>query len=77
MSSPLLNRIIELAAHRTGQEVREVSPQQSLDDLGADSLDVAEFAMDLEDLLGLSFADEEHQRLMETPLITLSQDLAP
>jgi acyl carrier protein len=48
-----------LAATHTGKEVKELTPTSRLtQDLGADSLDVAELTMALEEELGITLPNE-------------------
>jgi acyl carrier protein len=53
-------RICTLVADQLGVDVAEVTPNTSiLDDLGADSLDVVELMMSLEDAFDIEVSDEE------------------
>jgi len=56
----LQNRIRNLVAEQLGVDLAEVAPSASiLDDLGADSLDVVELVMSLEDTFDIEVPDEE------------------
>jgi acyl carrier protein len=57
-----------LAAQRAGEDPAKLTPQtRLLQDLGNDSLDVAELAMELEDELGVTLPNEA----LEKPELTL------
>jgi acyl carrier protein len=54
------DRIRALVAEQLGVDVADVAPTATiLDDLGADSLDVVELVMSLEDLFDIEVPDEE------------------
>jgi len=60
MGSELEGRIRTLVADQLGVDVAEVTRDASiLDDLGADSLDVVELVMSLEDEFDIEVPDEE------------------
>jgi acyl carrier protein len=60
MDSELAGRICTIVADHLGVDVREVTPEANiLDDLGADSLDVVELVMSLEDAFDIQVDDEE------------------
>jgi acyl carrier protein len=55
-----IRRIRTLVADQLGVDFAEVTPEASiLDDLGADSLDVVELVMSLEDAFDIEVPDEE------------------
>ena len=57
--SDLTDRIRTIIAEQFGVNMAEVSPDASiLDDLGADSLDVVELVMTLEDVFDIEVSDE-------------------
>jgi acyl carrier protein len=59
MSSDLSSRIQSIVAEQLGVEIAEVTKDASiLDDLGADSLDVVELVMTLEDAFDIEVPDE-------------------
>jgi len=59
-----LRVLIELISDHLGVDEGEISAETSLsDDLGADSLDVAEIAIAVEDRLGVSLDDSELDRI--------------
>jgi acyl carrier protein len=58
------NRIVEIVANQLGIEEEDVTAQASvIDDLGADSLDVVELVMALEDEFDLEIPDEEAEKI--------------
>jgi acyl carrier protein len=60
MGNDLEARIRALVADQLGVNSAEVTPDASiLDDLGADSLDVVELVMSLEDTFDIEVPDEE------------------
>ena len=59
LDSDIADRIRTIIAEQLGLDVAEVSPDSNiLDDLGADSLDVVEFVMTLEDEFDIEVPDE-------------------
>jgi acyl carrier protein len=60
MGTDLEARVRALIADQLGIDIAEVTPNASLlDDLGADSLDVVELVMSLEDTFDIEVPDEE------------------
>ena len=60
MENDLEGRICALVADQLGVDIGDVTPDASiLDDLGADSLDVVELVMSLEDAFDIQVDDEE------------------
>lgn len=58
------NRIRSIVSQQLGVEVSEIHADSSiLDDLGADSLDVVELVMQLEDEFDIEVPDEEAQTI--------------
>jgi acyl carrier protein len=57
--SDLADRIRTIVSEQFGVDMDEVTPDSNiLDDLGADSLDVVEFVMTLEDVFDIEVPDE-------------------
>ncbi|MDD3579582.1 MAG: acyl carrier protein [Desulfobacca sp.] len=57
-------RIVELITNQLGVEKSEVVPEATfVDDLGADSLDLVELIMAMEEEFDLEIADEEAEKL--------------
>jgi acyl carrier protein len=60
MENDLAGRICNLIADQLGVDIRDVTPEASiLDDLGADSLDVVELVISLEEAFDIEVGDEE------------------
>ena len=60
MENDLAGRICNLVADQLGVDIRDVTPEASiLDDLGADSLDVVELVISLEEAFDIEVGDEE------------------
>jgi acyl carrier protein len=60
----LQERLYALVANQLGMEREELSPEAHiLDDLGADSLDVVELVMTLEESFDIVVPDEDVERL--------------
>ena len=58
------NRVVEIIANQLGIEQEDVTAQASVvDDLGADSLDVVELVMALEEEFDLEIPDEEAEKI--------------
>jgi acyl carrier protein len=60
----VLARITKIVVDRLGVEESEVKEQASFkEDLGADSLDVVELVMELEDEFDLEISDEDAEKI--------------
>lgn len=60
----VLDRVQKIVADRLGVEESEVTREATFkDDLGADSLDVVELVMELEDEFDLEISDEEAEKI--------------
>ena len=58
------NRIVEIIASQLGIEEDDVTAEASvIDDLGADSLDIVELVMALEEAFDLEIPDEEAEKI--------------
>ena len=55
----IFERVQEMIVDRFGVQEDKVTTSMTFDDLGADSLDVVDLIMDLEEELGIEFSDEE------------------
>ncbi|HOW99484.1 MAG TPA: acyl carrier protein [Deltaproteobacteria bacterium] len=57
-------RIIELIAEQLDKDVSEITPEMSFaDDLGADSLDLVELIMTVEEEFNIEIPDEEAEKI--------------
>ena len=62
--SDVYNRVKRIIVDRLGVEESQVTPESSFkDDLGADSLDVVELVMELEDEFDLEISDEDAEKI--------------
>ncbi len=60
----LEEKVVEIIANQLGVEKSEVVPEAAfVDDLGADSLDLVELIMAMEEEFDLEIADEEAEKL--------------
>ena len=59
-----IDRLKKIIADRLGVDESEIKEEASFkDDLGADSLDVVELIMELEDEFGLEISDEDAEKI--------------
>lgn len=64
MADNTLDRVKKIVADRLGVEESEITMEATFkDDLGADSLDVVELVMELEDEFDLEISDEEAEKI--------------
>ena len=57
-------RIIEMIAEQLGKEAADITAEMSFaDDLGADSLDLVELIMAVEEEFGVEIPDEEAEKI--------------
>jgi len=57
-------RVIEIIVEQLGVSEEEVTPEASfIDDLGADSLDLVELIMAMEEEFGLEISDEDAEKI--------------
>ncbi|MCU9593124.1 acyl carrier protein [Caldibacillus thermolactis] len=63
--SNVLERVTKIIVDRLDVEESKVTPEATFkDDLGADSLDVVELVMELEDEFDLQFSDEDSEKIV-------------
>ena len=61
---PVEQRVREIVAEQLERDVKEVTNTASfIDDLGADSLDVVELVMKMEEEFGIEIPDEEAEKI--------------
>jgi len=61
----ILEKVKELVASQLGKSEDEVTPESSfIEDLGADSLDLVELIMSMEDEYGLEISDEDAEKII-------------
>ncbi len=57
-------RIVELIAEQLDRDISEITPEMSFaDDLGADSLDLVELIMTVEEEFNVEIPDEEAEKI--------------
>ncbi len=57
-------KVKEIVAEQLGKDVNEIAPTASfIDDLGADSLDIVELVMKMEEEFGIEIPDEEAEKI--------------
>ena len=62
--STVLERVTKVIVDRLGVDESEVKPEASFrEDLGADSLDVVELVMELEDEFDMEISDEDAEKI--------------
>ncbi|MDN4523453.1 acyl carrier protein [Fictibacillus fluitans] len=60
----VIERVSKIVVDRLGVDAAEVKPEASFkEDLGADSLDVVELVMELEDEFDLEISDEDAEKI--------------
>ncbi len=61
---PVEKKVKEIVAEQLGKDVNEVTTNASfIDDLGADSLDIVELVMKMEEEFGIEIPDEEAEKI--------------
>lgn len=57
------NKVVEIITQKVKVEKNMVTPTSTLQDLGADSLDMVEIVMKLEEVFGIEINDEDAEKL--------------
>lgn len=66
MSTPVLQRVQEVVANELGVDIDKVTPDaEFVDDLNADSLDLVELIMKLEEEFDVTISDEEAEKIVK------------
>jgi acyl carrier protein len=64
MAGEVENRVREIISEQLGVAANEVTPEASfIEDLGADSLDIVELVMALEEEYGTEISDEDAEKI--------------
>lgn len=64
MNSEILEKVKKIIADKLDIEEDKITPESSfLDDLGADSLDIVELIMELEEEFGIEIPDEDAEKI--------------
>ena len=66
MSEEIKNKVISMIAQQLGKSESEVKLESHfIDDLGADSLDLVDLIMSMEDEFGVEIADEDAEKILK------------
>jgi len=64
VNSEILEKVKKIIADKLDVEEDKITPESSfLDDLGADSLDIVELIMELEEEFGIEIPDEDAEKI--------------
>ena len=64
-NAEILAKVKEMVASHLGKSEEEITPDSSfIEDLGADSLDLVELIMSMEDEFGLEISDEDAENII-------------
>jgi len=70
-----LDVLMQLVAEEIGCDDGDVSPQTRLVDLGADSLDLLELGMAIEEVFGLELSDDDLRALGRKPVSEMAKEI--
>eukprot|EP00245_Coleochaete_scutata_P007815 TRINITY_DN23585_c0_g1_i1.p1 TRINITY_DN23585_c0_g1~~TRINITY_DN23585_c0_g1_i1.p1 ORF type:complete len:139 (+),score=44.91 TRINITY_DN23585_c0_g1_i1:126-542(+) len=62
-SPQTMDKVVEIIAFRLGKEAKEIKAEQTLTDVGADSLDTVEVMMSLEEEFDVTLDDEKLEKV--------------
>ena len=60
----VLNKIIDVVAEKLNADRNNITPTSSFTELGADSLDIVELVMILEELFNIEISDEDAEEIV-------------
>lgn len=64
MADDIKNKVIKIIVEQLGVDEKEITPEASfVNDLGADSLDIVELIMALEEEFDIEISDEEAEKI--------------
>ncbi|MCU0560490.1 MAG: acyl carrier protein [Desulfobacterales bacterium] len=65
MSESIEEKVMKIIAEKLSVDLSEVKPEASfVDDLGADSLDLVELIMSMEEEFGVEISDEDAEKIV-------------
>jgi acyl carrier protein len=76
MASDVEAKVREIISEQLGVAADEVTPEASfIEDLGADSLDIVELVMALEEEYGMEISDEDAEKIRGAQELSFAADL--